>query len=82
MQLTLQKKYAMEKKCMVFTIDIETCDKIAKEVSDSNINAFAVHSELAPRYFSRKILTSLKLKKRETYFEEDLKRNLLYKGYC
>lgn len=38
--------------------------------------------ELAPRYFSRKILTSLKLKKRETYFEEDLKRNLLYKGYC
>ena len=37
---------------------------------------------LAPRYIARKLLTSLKLKTREYFFEKDLKDNLLYKGYC
>ncbi len=38
--------------------------------------------ELAPRYISRKLMTSLRLKTREQYFEEDLRDNILYKGYC
>ncbi|MEM2934687.1 MAG: radical SAM protein [Methanocellales archaeon] len=37
---------------------------------------------LAPRYMARKLLTSLKLKTKEDFFEKDLRDNLLYKGYC
>jgi superfamily II DNA or RNA helicase len=42
--IEIAEKEAVNKKCILFTMDIETCDKIAKELKVKGIKTYVVHS--------------------------------------
>jgi superfamily II DNA or RNA helicase len=53
--LFLTERVAKSHKCVIFAMDIETCETISKELNDRGISALPVHSKLRSSEVSRRI---------------------------
>ncbi|MFQ6060447.1 MAG: DEAD/DEAH box helicase [Thermoplasmata archaeon] len=47
--MKLAMSYGVEKKCVLFTMDIKSCERIARDLESSGIDVFVVHSQLKPQ---------------------------------
>ncbi|MHA1645659.1 MAG: DEAD/DEAH box helicase [Candidatus Freyarchaeota archaeon] len=53
--LELARGEAVEKKCIIFTMDIDSCEKIAKHLNSLTIKAWPVHSAIKQKEVERRL---------------------------